>query len=288
MLWLQIIVNGLALGGLYACIASGFSLVWGVLNIINILHGSLIVLGGYCAFFAYQYFGISPFIFAPIAGLMLLLPAYAIQRIAINPVMGRPVLITLVLTFGLNLFLDNLMLALFKADYRKVILDPPLGVFEIGDILVPADRIYATVVGLLLVGALGLILKTTQLGRAIVAVRMDRDAAALMGIDVKHTYAIAFALGAFMAASAGALLSAIFPISPVSSSGYLGKAFIICVLGGLGSIPGVVVGGFALGLLESVGAAVLGPEHALTVSFLVLLILLVVRPQGLLGRQGFN
>jgi branched-chain amino acid transport system permease protein len=117
---------------------------------------------------------------------------------------------------------------------------------------------------------------------------MDREAAALMGINVRHTYAIAFALGAFMAASAGALLSAIFPISPVSSNGYLGKAFIICVLGGLGSIPGVVVGGFALGLLESIGAAVLGPEHALTVSFLVLLVFLVVRPSGLFGRQGFN
>ncbi|WP_161495690.1 branched-chain amino acid ABC transporter permease, partial [Bradyrhizobium canariense] len=154
---------------------------------------------------------------------------------------------------------------------------PPLGVFELGDIIVPIDRVYATAVGLLLVLALAALLRFTQLGRAIVAVRMDRDAAALMGIDVRRTYAIAFALGTFMAGSVGALLAAIFPISPVSSGGYLGKAFVICVLGGLGSIPGVVVGGFALGVIESYGAMFFGPEHALTLSFLLLLVLLVVK-----------
>lgn len=288
MLWVQVLVNGLALGGLYACIAAGFSLVWGVLNIINVLHGSLIVLGGYLAFFAHQYFDVSPFLFAPVAGVLMFALGFALQRIMINPVMMRPVLMTLVLTFGLNLFLDNLMLAGFKADYRKVNLQPPLGVFEFGNIILPVDRLYATVVGLALVGALWLLLRFTQLGRAIVAVRMDREAASLMGIDVRFTYAVAFGLGTFMAGSAGALLAAIFPISPVSSSGYLGKAFVICVLGGLGSIPGVVLGGFALGVIEAFGALALGPENALTISFLLLIVLLIVRPTGLLGRRGFN
>lgn len=288
MLWVQVLVNGLALGGLYACIAAGFSLVWGVLNIINILHGSLIVLGGYLAFFAHQYFDMSPFLFAPVAGVLMFALGFALQRIMINPVMMRPVLMTLVLTFGLNLFLDNLMLAGFKADYRKVNLQPPLGVIEFGNIILPVDRLYVTVVGLALVGALWLLLRFTQLGRAIVAVRMDRGAASLMGIDVRFTYAVAFGLGTFMAGSAGALLAAIFPISPVSSSGYLGKAFVICVLGGLGSIPGVVLGGFALGVIEAFGALALGPENALTISFLLLIVLLIVRPTGLLGRRGFN
>lgn len=287
MLWIQVLANGLALGGLYACIAAGFSLVWGVLNIINILHGSLIVLGGYLAFFAHQQFGVSPFVLAPFAGAATFLIGFALQRFVVNPVMGRPVLITLVLTFGLNLFLDNAMLATFKADYRKINLQPPLGVAEFGNIIVPIDRIYVTAEGLALVGALWLLLRFTQLGRAIVAVRMDRDAAALMGINVSWTYAIAFGLGTFMAGASGALLAAIFPISPVSSSGYLGKAFVICVLGGLGSIPGVVLGGFVLGVIESFGALALGPENALTISFVLLLILLVVKPTGLLGRKGF-
>jgi len=288
MIWMQVLVNGLALGGLYACIAAGFSLVWGVLNIINILHGSLIVLGGYLAFFAHHYFGINPFLFAPVAGALMFVLGFALQRVVINPVMMRPVLMTLVLTFGLNLFLDNLMLAGFKADYRKVNLQPPLGVLEFGNVILPVDRLYATAVGLALVGSLWLLLRFTQLGRAIVAVRMDRDAASLMGIDVRFTYAVAFGLGTLMAGSAGALLAAIFPISPVSSSGYLGKAFVICVLGGLGSIPGVVLGGFALGVIEAFGALVLGPENALTISFLLLIVLLIVRPTGLLGRKGFN
>jgi branched-chain amino acid transport system permease protein len=288
MLWLQVLANGLALGGLYACIAAGFSLVWGVLNIINVLHGSLIVLGGYLAFFAHQYLGVNPFLFAPVAGALMFVLGFAIQRTTINPVMTRPVLMTLVLTFGLNLFLDNLMLAGFKADYRKINLQPALGVLDFGDLIIPIDRLYATAVGLALVGALWVLLRFTQLGRAIVAVRMDRDAASLMGVDVRLTYAIAFALGAFMAGAAGALLAAIFPISPVSSGGYLGKAFVICVLGGLGSIPGVVLGGFALGVIEAFGALALGPENALTVSFLLLIVLLIVRPTGLLGRKGFS
>jgi branched-chain amino acid transport system permease protein len=288
MLWLQVLVNGLALGGLYACIAAGFSLVWGVLNIINILHGSLIVLGGYLAFFAHQYLGLNPFLFAPFAGALMFVLGFAIQRVMINPVMMQPVLMTLVLTFGLNLFLDNLMLAGFKADYRKINLQPPLGVLEFGDIILSVDRVYAAAVGLALVGALWLLLRFTQLGRAIVAVRMDREAAALMGIDIRFTYAVAFGLGTMMAGSAGALLAAIFPISPVSSGGYLGKAFVICVLGGLGSIPGVVLGGFALGVIEAFGALALGPENAITISFLLLIALLIVRPTGLLGRRGFN
>lgn len=288
MLYLQILLNGLALGGLYACIAAGFSLVWGVLNIINILHGSLIVLGAYLAFFAHMFFGINPFLFAPIAGALLFVAGYALQRVVINPVMGRPVLITLTLTFGLNLLLDNVMLKYFSADFRKIVFDPPLGVWELGGVLLPADRLYATATGLALVCALWLLLRNTQLGRAIIAVRMDRDAAALMGVDVRRTYALAFALGAFMAGAAGSLLGGIFPISPVTSSLYLGKAFVICILGGLGSIPGVMVGGFALGVIESLGSLMLGPELAVTLSFVVLIGLLMFRPSGLLGKRGFQ
>jgi branched-chain amino acid transport system permease protein len=288
MLWLQILVNGLALGGLYACIAAGFSLVWGVLNVINILHGSLVVLGGYLAFFAYRYAGINPFVSAPAVGVVLGAFGYVVQRTVINRVMGRAVLITLVLTFGLNLLLDNAMLLAFGADYRKVVLDPPLGVIDLGPIVVPADKLYATAVGVALVAALWLLLRATQLGRAIVAVRMDHDAALLMGIDTRNIYAVTFAIGAFMAGAAGALLSAIFPISPLSSSGYLGKAFVVCILGGLGNVPGAVVGGFALGVIESYGTLLLGPEYPLTVSFGLMILLLVVRPSGLLGRRGFN
>ncbi len=288
MLYLQILINGVLLGGLYSCIAVGFSLVWGVLNIINLLHGSLMILGAYAAFFAHAAWGIHPFLFAPVAGLLLFLVGLVLQAGIVNRVMGAPVLITLTLTFGLNLMLDNAMIVAFKADYRKVILDPPLGLLELGNLLVPLDRLYVMALALLLVAGLYAVLRFTSVGRAIVAVRMDRDAAALMGVEVKRIYALTFAAGAFMAGAAGSLMSVIFPISPLTSNAFLGKAFVICVLGGLGSTPGVMIGGILLGVLESFGTLWLGPDFSTTIAFVLLLALLVFRPSGLMGRKGFE
>ncbi len=293
MLYTQILVNGLLLGGLYACIAVGFSLVWGVLNVINLLHGSFIVLGAYLAFFAYTLLGIHPYLFVPIAAGALFLIGYGVQLIVINRVIDSPVLVTMTTTFGLALLADNIMLVLFKADFRKISLRPPLGVLDLSDtipglnIVVPVDRLVSMLFALLLVTLLYLLLRRTSVGRAIVAVRMDRYAAALMGVDPAKIFALTFALGAALAGAAGALLSPIFPISPLAATTYLGKAFVICILGGLGSVSGVFVGGLVLGVLESFGALFFGPEHSLTLSFTILILLLIVRPSGIMGRRGF-
>ena len=306
MLYLQVLVNGLLLGGLYACIAVGFSLVWGVLNIINVLHGSFVVLGAYLAYFAYVNLGIHPYLFAPASGLALFCLGYAIQRLVINRVVEAPVLVTLTLTFGLTLLLDNAMLLLFKADFRKIDLRPPLGIIDLSDwsanldLVGPGDRLASMLFAVLFVALLYALLRGTATGRAIVAVRMDRVAATLMGVNTIKIYALTFAIGAALAGAAGALLSPIFPISPLAGTAYLGKAFVICVLGGLGSIGGVLAGAFArmghfsglagafaLGILESFGGLYLGPDHALTLSFTLLLVLLVVRPGGIMGRKGF-
>jgi branched-chain amino acid transport system permease protein len=288
VLYVQVLVNGLVLGGLYSAIAVGFSLVWGVLNIINILHGSLIILGSYTAFFAYQYLHINPFLFVPVAALLLFCLGYAIQATVINRVMGSPVLITLTLTFGLNLVLYNLMILAFKADFRKVILSPPLGSIHMGDVVVPADRLISMAFALALVGFLHGLLRMSRTGRAIVAVRMDREAALLMGVKVGRIYAVTFGLGAAMAGAAGSLFSVIFPISPETANALLGKAFVICILGGLGSVPGVVAGGVTLGVIESYAALFFGPEHSITVSFTLLILLLMFRPTGIMGRRGFE
>jgi len=288
MIYLQIAANGLVLGGLYACIAVGFSLVWGVLNVINILHGSFIVLGSYVAFFAYVNFGIHPFISIVIAGAVLYALGYALQAGIINRVVAAPVLITLTLTFGLDLILNNAMLVAFTADYQAVNLAHPLGSIEIGPIFLPGDRVAAMVLALLLTVLLYRLLRDSTIGRAIVAVRMDREAAALMGVDVKHINAVTFAIGAFMAGAAGALLSIIFPISPLNGPLFLGKAFVVCVLGGLGSVPGAMAGGIVLGIIESFSSYWFGPEYAVTLSFALLLVLLFVRPSGLLGKRGYE
>ncbi|MET0866861.1 MAG: branched-chain amino acid ABC transporter permease [Pseudorhodoplanes sp.] len=288
MIYLQILANGLVLGGLYACISVGFSLVWGVLNVINILHGTFIVLGSYVAFFAYHYLGIHPFLSVGLAGALLYGVGYVTQIALINRVIAAPVLITLTLTFGLDLVLNNAMLVAFTADYRKINLVNPLQALDIGPIFLPGDRVAAMGLALLLTLLLYWLLRDTRIGRAIVAVRMDREAAALMGVNVKHVNATTFGIGALMAGAAGALLSIIYPISPLNSSLFLGKAFVVCVVGGLGSVPGALIGGLALGIVESFGSFWFGPEHAVTISFAVLLLLLFVRPSGLLGRKGYE
>jgi len=288
LLTLQILANGLVLGGLYACIASGFSLVWGVLNVINILHGSFIVLGGYLAFFAYVKLGLHPFFSILIAAPLFFAAGYALQSTIINRMIAAPVLLTLSLTFGLDLMLANGMLLAFTADFRKLILDPPLGVLALGPVVIPVDRLLAMVLALALTGLLYLLLARSRIGRAVVAVRMDREAAALMGVNIKRIYAVTFGLGALMAGVSGPLLAMVYPISPLTGPTYLGKAFVICVLGGLGSVPGAMVGGLALGVVESFGGLWFGPEHAVTLSFLLLIVVLLVKPTGLLGRKGYE
>ncbi|KQW20450.1 ABC transporter permease [Afipia sp. Root123D2] len=288
MLAAQILINALVLGCLYACIAIGFSLVWGVLNVINLIHGSFIVLGAYVAWGLYQSFGISPWYALAIAAPLFFVFGYVMQRLILNRVIAAPVLVTLTLTFGLDLILNNAMIYFFKADYRKLTLTPPMGSISIFDVVVPVDRLIATVAALALTGVLYLILRRLRVGRAIVAVRLDRDAAVLMGVDVNSIYAIAFGLGAALAGCAGVLMALIFPISPLTSTAYLGKAFVVCVLGGLGSVSGALAGGILLALIEGIGSAMIGPAHATTLSFVLLIVFLILRPQGLLGRKGFE
>ena len=288
MLAAQVLINALVLGCLYACIAIGFSLVWGVLNVINLIHGSFIVLGAYLAFGLYQWLAIPPWYAWVVAAPLFFIVGYGLQRLLLNRVITAPVLVTLTLTFGLDLILNNAMIYAFKADYRKLTLRPPLGSLSLFGVVVPVDRLIATGLALALTGVLYWLLRRSRVGRAIVAVRLDRDAAVLMGVNVKSIYATAFGLGAALAGCAGVLMALIFPISALTSSSYLGKAFVVCVLGGLGSVSGALAGGLLLALVEGIGSATIGPSHATTLSFALLIVFLIVRPQGLLGRKGFE
>ena len=288
MLYLQILLNGLLLGGLYALIAVGFSLVWGVLNVINILHGTFIVLGSYIAYFAHLYFGIHPFASVIISGSVLFCLGYVIQAGIINRVIAAPVLMTLTLTFGLDLLLNNAMLIAFTADYRKLILTDSLGSYDLWGLILPLNRVAGVGLAALLTFGLYRLLRDSNIGRAIVAVRMDREAATLMGVRVNRINAVTFALGALMAGAAGSIYSIVYPISPINSGLFLGKAFVICILGGLGSVPGAMIGGIALGVIESYGALFFGPEHATTLAFVILIALLIFRPTGIMGRKGYE
>jgi branched-chain amino acid transport system permease protein len=283
---LQILLNGIVLGTLYACIAIGFSLVWGVLNVINMLHGSFIILGGYLTYFAWQHLGIHPILALPFVAALLFALGYVLQYVFINKVVSAPVLTTLTLTFGLDMILYNVMTVFFTATPRRVTLD--FGSVDILGVVMPVDRLIGMALALLMTAALYVVLRGSRIGRAIVAVRMDRQAAELMGIRVNQIYAITFGIGALMAGAAGAIFAMVFPVTTNLTGAFLGKAFVICVIGGLGSVPGALVGGIALGIIESFSGFILGPQHALTVGFVLMLILLLVRPTGLVGVKGYE
>ena len=284
--YLQTLVNGVVLGALYACLAVGFSLVWGVLNVINMLHGSLIILGGYITYFAWHSYGIHPLLALPAVALLMYAIGYLTQLLMINRVVNQPVLTTLTLTFGLDLILYNFMTVYYTATPRRVTLD--LGVVELGGIVIPFDRLLGMALALILTGILYLMMKRSKIGRAIVAVRMDSAAAALMGIKVNRIYAITFGIGALMAGATGAIFAMVYPVTTNLGGAYLGKAFVVCVIGGLGSVQGALVGGIVLGIIESFAGQFFGPQHALTVGFLLMLVLLVVRPTGLTGIKGYE
>lgn len=282
----QILANGIVLGALYACIAVGFSLVWGVLNVINMLHGSMIILGGYLTYFAWAYTGVNPVVVLPFVAALLYVFGFAIQYVFINKVVSAPVLTTLTLTFGLDMILYNVMTVVFTATPRRITLD--LGSVEFAGVILPVDRVLGMALALILTGLLYVVMRSSKIGRAIVAVRMDRSAAELMGIRVNRIYAITFGIGALMAGAAGAVFAMVFPVTTNLTGAFLGKAFVICVIGGLGSVPGALVGGIALGIIESFSGYILGPQHAITVGFVLMLILLVVRPTGLVGVKGYE
>jgi branched-chain amino acid transport system permease protein len=282
----QIIANGLMLGAVYACIAVGFSLVWGVLNVINMLHGSFIILGGYLTFFAWLYLKVNPLVaLLPVAAILFCV-GYLVQYLLINRVIAQPVLTTLTLTFGLDMILYNAMNLAFEATPRRITMD--LGRLDLGGVILPLDRVVAMALAFVLTGLLYVVLRTSRTGRAIVAVRMDRDAAALMGIRVNQVYAITFGIGALMAGACGALVAVVFPITTSVTGLFLGKAFVICVIGGLGSVPGALVGGLALGLIEAFAGYWFSPQTAILTGFLIMLVLLVVRPTGLVGKRGYE
>lgn len=283
---LQLLVNGLGIGAFYASIAVGFSLVWGVLNIINMIHGSLVVLGSFLAFFFWKETGLHPLIAVPLVAIATFALGAAIQAVLVNRVIAAPVLTTLTLTFGLDLILYNVMTVYFTATIRRVTVN--YGNIELGSLVIPVDRLYVATFALLITAALYAVLRMSSIGRAIVAVRMDKTAAALMGIRVQSVYAITFGIGAMMAAVAGVVSTLIYPVTTSLGSAFLSKAFIVCVIGGLGSVPGALIGGLALGVIETFAGYAIGPHHALTIGLVLMLVVLLVKPTGLMGVKGFD
>ena len=288
-LFLQQVVLGLLLGGVYVAVAVGFSLVWGILNIVNLAHGGLVVIGAYTTWWLFTQVHLDPFLTLPVDALFLFAVGYGLQRLLVNRVIRAPLFFTLLLTFGVNLVVINLLLLIFKADFRSVTPSYAGTGLDLGGVQVPYIRLASLVIALVVAGLLALLLNRTRTGFAIQAIGADRDAAQLVGIDLRHLYALTFALGAACAGVAGGLLSTIQAINPTAGEPYTLQAFVVVILGGLGRVSATVVGGLLFGLVEVMAQTQvpgLGGGWSNAIAFAILVLVLVTRPQGLMGRVG--
>jgi len=283
----QLVVLGLLIGGIYVAVGVGFGLVWGVLNIVNLSHGALVVVGAYLTWWLFANHGLDPFLSLPLDALLLFCLGYGMQRVVINRVIRAPLLFTFLLTFGLNLIVINVLLYLFKSDFRSVTPSYAGAGLVLGPLVFPYIRLGSLAVAVVLAGGLGLLLHRTRTGLAIQAVGSDRDAAQLVGIDLRHTYALTFAIGAACAGVAGGLISLIQAITPTAGEPYTLQAFVVVILGGLGRVSASVVGGLLFGLIEVFAQSIpgSGSVYANAIAFGLLVLVLVTRPQGVMGRR---
>lgn len=287
MLLAQIVLNGVLLGGLYAFMAMGFSMIWGVMNFINLAHGSMIVTGAYITWWLNGRFGIDPVLTIPVSAAMLFVLGYTLQRLVINRVVIRSIFLTLIITFGLDMVLINFNIALFTADMRSISTWYTGAALEVGGIRLSYSRMLVFVLALLLALALHQFLRWTRAGQAIRATAQDPRAARVMGVDTAHIYALTFGLGAAMAGATGALIAVVYAFSPVIGAAFTLKSFVIVILGGLGSVSGAVLAGIFLGIAENLVSGLLHPGYRDAISFGLLVLVLVLRPTGLLGRQSY-
>ncbi len=284
---LQHLLNGLLQGFIFALVGLGFSMVWGILNIINLAHAAFIMLAAYLTYFLWSGLGVDPFVSLPLTMAALFALGYAIQRNVINLVMRASVLTTFLLTFGMEALLVNVALRLWTADTRQ---SKPVYAnvsLELADLRLPWTQLGALVVTLVLTVLLYLFLDRTRIGSSIRAVGQNRMAAALIGVDIGRTYALTFGISAALAAAAGTLLSTTSGFSPTIFGVYNILAFSVVVLGGLGSIPGALIGGLVFGLVNEF-AGTYALEQRDLVIFAVLILVLVLRPTGLLGKEGYR
>lgn len=284
----QVLINGIVLGGLYACVGMGFSLVYGVLGISNLAHGALLMLGSYVTYWLFTLYGVDPFLSIIPAMAVLFVLGYLMQRLVINRVMGSDVRTTLILTFGFQWLLINVALYIFTGDYRAVSPSYAGEGFNFGSLTLPYARLAVLLIGVASAIALQLFTTRTKVGNAIKAVALNRKGAELCGVDINHVYAITFGIGAALAAVAGSAATMVYVLTPYIGQPLLGRAFVVTILGGLGNIVGPLVGGLVLGLAETTGAAILGTTYQEAISFIFLVLVLAIRPQGIYGKRFFG
>jgi len=281
----QAAINGVMLGGFYAVMVLGFSIIWGVMGVINLAHGEFVMVGAYITWILSKQFGWEPFATVIVVFPIMFAAGYALQRGLINRVIDRPYLISLLVTYGLSIIIANATKILFTATPRTV--DTAFsGFWRVGDVTIPITKTIVLIAALIIMAGLHLFLQYTRLGKSIRAAAQNREAARIVGIEIKHVYAITFAICIGLTAVAGTLVAPTQPIYPFMGPPLTLKAFAITAMAGLGSIPGALMGGIVLGLVEVLIATFVpgvGTNLGIVSSFVILVVVLVTRPQGLFG-----
>jgi branched-chain amino acid transport system permease protein len=258
------------------------------MNVVNLAHGAFVLAGAYVALELNRALGLDPFLAMVPAAAVLFVLGYVVQRGLVNLVVNGPLFITLLLTFGLDLILVNLILVLFTADHQSIPTSYAQGSFVLpGDVRLPYGRLIAALLAVGLTVGLGYVMRRTRTGLSILATGMDRGAARLMGIRARHVYALTFGLSAALAGAAGAALGAVSTFSPADVGRLTLFSFVASVLGGLGNMSGALYGGLVLGLVQSIGGQLLPGTLVNALAFGVLVIVLAVRPEGIAGRAFY-
>lgn len=282
---LQALASGLMIGGVFALISVGLTLIWGVMKIINFAHGEFLMIGLYLAYFLINNVGMDPYLTILVTTPALFLVGIAIFQATIRPILKHPPMNQIMLTLGLSLILQNLALVLFKADVLSVRTRYTGINFMVGGVVVTLTEAIAFVGSVVATLLLYYILKTTDMGRWIRASAQNPTAATLMGVDVRFTYLLAFGMGSACLGVAASLLMPFYYTSPTVGL-FLGLiAFVVVVLGGMGNFLGVFIGGLIIGLTESLGAAVMPGSLSRVFTFGVFVLFLLFRPQGILSRR---
>jgi branched-chain amino acid transport system permease protein len=283
---LEAVLNGLLTGAVYGLVALGLTLVYGVLHIINFAHGALLTAAMYAAYLAWAALGMDPYVAAVPLAVLFFGIGYLVQRLVIGPAsQGRDENILLV-TLGLSIIIENLMLAVFHADTRSIEVPYAMDVIEAGPALLSFPRVVGFGVTIVVAAALYGLMRFSATGKAIRAVAKERTGAALVGIDVAHIYAVTFGIGTACLAIAAALLLPSFYVSPRVGNAFVLVAFTIVVLGGMGSVVGALVGGLVIGVVESLSGLFLGESLGQIGIFLIFILVLLVRPTGLFGARA--
>jgi branched-chain amino acid transport system permease protein len=280
---LQQLVDGLLIGLMYSLIAIGLTLIWGVMNIVNFAHGDFLMLGMFTSFWLFTLYGIDPIFSIPISFICMFFMGTLIYRFIVSKVMKGPMLAQLVVTFGVSIFISNLAVYFWTPDFRLLPATILQGTWQIGGVQLSVPKVAASVGSVIASVCMIFFLKRTKTGKAISATEMDREAALLMGINTERINSLSFGIGAALVGVAGAFLSTYYYIYPQVGGLFGTIAFCVVALGGFGSIEGAFIAGILIGLAQTLGGFFFDPSYKYAIVFMIYLITIWIRPQGLRG-----